>query len=229
MASNLDIKAAVELMDVAADAQWNKDGTPKLDVVRENLKDQTVSKESLLAAIGEWRRPAAPVTPSEADIAAAAAAALAGGDRPDETTPEPEPDEESPTDKLLKQVAEWRAARAEFDVQIAEQEKIKSAADRKVHQIRVEQDKVITLIERFAPQVSQAEAVKRVQAQTRENLQRNILATSVVAAAMKQTGLQSYPSKLDQTLATRRRTPEQQANYAKFVHQTAAGISAARG
>ena len=215
MATQVDIKAAVELLDVKDDAQWNKDGTPKLEAVRDNLKDQTVKKEDVLAAIGDYRRPGAEPGPG-----------TGGADKEDEVTAA------TPVDPTQELVARLDAARErrdslgrEMDV---EHEKIR-VANHRIAQLTVLQDKEITFIEANEKQVSHAEIVKRIQKQTQERLAQTVQATQGLNEVLKQSGLGAYPSKLDQTMALRRRTPEQQANYAKFVHQNAANVSAARG
>lgn len=208
MTTQVDIKAAVELLDVKDDAQWNKDGTPKLEAVRENLKDLTVKKEDVLAAIGDWRRPVAQATA-------------------DEVTKPTEP--EDPTQALIAKLDAARARRDDVAKDMeGEHAKIR-AANQRINQLTVLHDKEITFIEANEKQVNHAEIVKRIQKQTIDRLAQTKDATSAMAGVLANSGLAVFPSKLDQTLALRRKTPEQQTNYAAYVHQNAANVSAARG
>lgn len=218
MAKLVDIKAAVELMDVTNDDQWNADGTPKVEVVRENLKDSKVSEEDVLKAIGEFRRPAQANPPE-------ASGPSVDEDRSDEVFVE-----KDETQLLLDRVKEIRAERDRIGNLIETEHAKISEANREIARLTREQDKCISFLEKNEAQVTFAESVKRIQQQTVERLAGNVAASKQMATVLAGTGQAVvFPSALDASMAMRKRTPDQQQNYAKFVHQNAAHRNAARG
>jgi hypothetical protein len=221
MASATDIKAAVELLDVADDNLWEANGVPKLSVIRATLKDETVQASALQRAIGDFRRPVKNPEPAkeEAKVETPAPIAAASTEREDNITVPPAP---TSTERLLAQVEAARVRRDELGDEMAAERTKRDEAARRLHELAQLQNKEIAWLEANEPQVTQAEAVKRVQAQTVARLAGGVAASHAMADILKATGQKVFPSVLDQSLAMRKQTPEQKANYAKFVHQTAA-------
>lgn len=220
-----DIKAAAELVDVADDSKWEKDGTPKVDAVKEHLdKNAKVSGADVLKAIGDFRRPTPPAAPAAPKVEVTAL----------EKQEEPAPS--NPMDSLLAQVEAARAKRDEITLQMAEQRSRRDTAARALVDLSNEQNRHILFIEKNEPRVSQAEAVKRIQAQTTERLAATKVHASTVAQIMGAVagsvpgaGGAIFPSKLDAALASRPKHPDHLKNQAAYIQQSADARNAARG
>lgn len=195
-----ELKAAIGLLDSAKDDQWDADGNPNLEVVSK-LVGQKVEFDDLQEA-GSPKRPG--WKPAE----------LGAVDFNDPTT-------------VARALAQ---ARGRHDELKADKDKLEATRE-DIRVALVENGKLIdvqiNLIARYSPVVDQAQGVKRIQEQTVRELQRRKEASATALQALAATGVHAYPSKIDAARAAMKRSPEQVANMAKYVHQNAAARNAA--
>jgi hypothetical protein len=222
------IASAVKQLNVKDDAQWEPDGAPKLELIQRLANDKDITVDDVQEAIGAFKRgdklKAQPPTQSKApESKDPALVAATAADTPAENEPPLESlDPNSPeyADRIV------RAARAEdgkLKAQVDDCERKREVLSDEIRKLTAARDAQIILIERFAPRISHAQAVKAIQGQTQRTLadQRVRLATAATILGPHGTPV-NYASKLDASMAMRKRTAEQSANYAKFVHQSAA-------
>lgn len=231
-----EVLAAFAKLDPAADADWNKDGTPKLDAIRRAAGDEKIARDELTQSIGDLRRPAAPQAAEQAPPTAAAAEAAPQAPQappgPPAAEPAPAPAEDQvyiaqaedqPVPEKAKVVETAKAAldALKGDAQTAAAEF--EAAKAKLDAVTAERHKHQEVIESNKAQMSNAEAIKRVQKQTQANLVNNRARVIAATMALKEVGLApTVPaSALDAYYAGRKRTKEQAANAAAFHHQRA--------
>lgn len=224
-----EIKAAVALMDAKDATQWEGNGAPKLDIIQKLMGNAEVTVDDVDEALGAFKRgDAVPAAVKPAKVAKAAAP-------PVSTAPavqaEPEVDistlDRNSPEYAIAVVRVARAANAIITDAIAASEAVRDEAIKKIVGLRKQADVHIGVIERYGPKASDAESVKAIQAQTLANLKRQKEGTAIAQIALAASGgVTVFPSKLDQQLSMRKRTTEQQADYAKFVHQRAAEMRA---
>lgn len=221
-----EIIAAVSLMDAKDAAQWEDDGSPKFSILQTLTNQPALTAEDVAGAIGDFKRgqklkdakPAVKATASEGTGIAPAGPPVTPVDL---STLDPQSPEYA-TAMVNAARAEDALLKAEYDAVELE----RNALSDRLKDLTRKRDVVISAIETYAPKISHAAAVKAIQAQTQANLAGNKLKIAAVTSVLQGAGVQpAYPSKLDQVLATRKRGPEQTANYAKFVHQAAEGRS----
>lgn len=209
-----EIKAAIELMDAKDDAQWEADGSPKLDILKTLTNKPELTLDDVDEAVGAFKRGQKVKVAKHADetkpvepIAPAVDLSKLDPNGPEYAT---------------EVVRVARAEDARLKVLVAEAEAVRNAAANEVKKLTAARDEQVIIIERYAPQITHAQAVKAIQAQTVKNLADTKGRVALATQALAATGQQLvYPSKLDATLAMRKRTPEQATNFAKFVHQQA--------
>lgn len=216
-----EIVAAVQLMDVADNELWEADGAPKLDAVRTLAGNDKLTAEDVAAATNGFKRPVPPAVQSAAKVPSADA------DKPDLLTlPEAAP---SQADIDAKLVEEARVGLAAAEAEIAAINEERGELNKRLDVVIAAKDVHAKLIERLGPRVTFAEGVKRIQEQTVKRLADIKESSALAKAALQATGTNIYPSLLDASFGNRKRTPEQQANMAKYVHQSAARASEFRG
>lgn len=199
--------------DLAAAIKLASDGgaVPTVDVVR-NLVGPDVSTDAIREALGQ------PV-----DVAVAAPPAI---EIPD---PLPPADARLGYDMAMAIVNRARGNLAEIEDTLAAAQDERSKLVAHIDDLIKLKDHELRVIESYSPQVAFAEGVKKIQAQTRDRLLMVKQKTAEAHVALQATGTLTYPSQLDASLASRKRTPEQKANLATFIHQTAQRQVAERG
>lgn len=226
--SKENIKAAVEMLDSADDALWEKDGSPSLEALRALTGNSKLTSDDVDEAVGAFKRPGGNTVgsnqgnpESKQDNEEVAVTA----------NPEPEPARDRPKqapDPRDPLEAKNIVADAEQDLnvvraEIEEVEALRNECNERLVKLNARKSHDLRQIEIYAPRISQADAVKAIQRQTQERLIQQKSAAITSAEALRAAGIgKTYPSVLDSHLANRRRTPEQTANYAKYVHQNAA-------
>lgn len=244
MTIKTDIVAAFELLEAKDDALWNADGTPKLEAIRNAAGDQRIKRDELIDAIGDRRRPVvkesapqeqAPTEPATQEKAPDPEQPLATGatntsaadpdaDRPDTIVAEKPKvagvaDENTPDKQELIEMA---ASRIEtIDAEAREVDADLQKLNARMATLKANREKQKAIVEENQEQLTLAEAVKRVQAQTQANLRANKDRISVAAAAVKAAGasLAPHASPLDAAYATRKRSPEEATRAAAYFAQ----------
>lgn len=197
-----ELKKAIELLDPKKDEHWDDDGNPST-VVLSGIIGAEVTIADLREAGSPKRAGWKPleVDPTKVDMndpnSVARALAVVRGRHAD----------------LVAEKDELESHREAIRVALVENGRLV--------------DEQITLISKYSPVVDQAQGVKRIQEQTMRELQRRKETSALALSALAATGVVTHASKLDAVYAARRRTPEQTANMAKFVHQNAAARNAA--
>jgi hypothetical protein len=219
-----DIKTAVEMLDPKDDAHWEKDGSPKMSQLKQLTGNPKLTSDDVDEAVGAFKRPggdtiggSAPEAEPEVVVAAPAAPVEPARDRPRQAA-----DPRDPLDARVI-VEESLEALSDLRAEIDETEKARNELQEKLNELNLRKSENQRRIETYSPRITQAESVKAIQRQTIERLAAQKAAQISSAAALAAAGVhQSYPSKLDASLANRKRSPAETANYAKFVHQNAA-------
>lgn len=164
---------------------------------------------------------------SRQDAVDAQAAAQEAVERPDSTGAgaiAPLPDE----DGVEIQLANAMSAIKALNVQLAEAQQNINKAQATYDGLMNEKSKHLGLIEKHKESVSRADSVKRIQQQTVRNLEARKAQTQIAVGALAAAGITMHPSKLDESMANRKRSPEQLKGMATFIHQQAADRNAAR-
>jgi hypothetical protein len=209
------IREAVQALDSKDDSVWEADGSPKLDILKTLTDEPTLTiddvEEAGIFKRGEKAKPAQAKTKTEANAK----------DEVDVSTLDPQSPEFAMA-VVTKARAEDASLREEIVAHEAELEKHKAA----ISKLTAARDQQIIIIETYEPKISHAQAVKAIQQQTvntlRATRERMAVATQVLGPGGTAV---TYASRLDAAMASRKRTQEQTANYAKFVHQTAASAN----
>lgn len=221
MATKLDkIRGALGLMRTQnLDAHWNEDGTAKLEVVQKLAGEADITLADLVEANGGMPTRGDEADPKDAadegtedgGIKAAppapelpkAAITKPGEDREDGTgdgKPGTEPAEAVVLDHKLV-VAQADAAIDELDPVIIAAAQEAEAAAAKLAELTREKSKLLELREQHDTPISNAEAVRRIQAQTQEALAARKAKMQAVGAAAAEVGLKGHASNLDAALA----------------------------
>jgi hypothetical protein len=228
-----DVLAAFGRLAPDDDAAWNKDGTPKLEAIRNAAGDQKISRDEMIQSIGDLRRPvaeakpetppAAPaVEPPAAPPEQAASQAAPPEDKPDTVNtdkPKVEGVEDIDTPDKTKLVAEAEARIAEIDGEVKKVAPVLNEALAEMQRLQKLRDAESAVVAENTVVLTHAEAVKRVQAQTAANAAANKQRMQIASDVLKSSGFKPAASALDASLAARKRTPEMAMNAAKY-HQS---------
>lgn len=236
IASN-EVKSAVEVMDHADDTQWNEDGTPKLEVVRRLMSDETVTEDDIDEAMGSgFKRGPVDSAKAEGD----------GGSKGgvDLLNPPNQPPDDSkqpgavPPVSVRAQVEAAKVKVAETKPVLDELQRKRLALDEEIAAATNVVESAQNLISEGTEQLSQAEMVKRIQKQTQDQAMKKAEDTAKINSVLKAQGIKNFSSPLDAALAAggRRstvlvngkpvvaphpRSPEGIKNYAAWVHSGA--------
>lgn len=227
-----DIKDAVAVMDSNDSTLWEAPGRPKIDILRTLVGDQKIEDVDVEAALGLL-----PKNDRTDDLMGLQAAlpnmpeaAKDPKDKPPQVqtapaVPIPDPLPNDPT-KLTFEEAQAVVVRARNEIAKLSEEQAglevqRDEAVRKLDALRVRKDVHATIIETYGPRVTHAESVKAIQRQNVERLASTKELMRVSQVALSAAGVKSYPSKLDESRAVRRRDPEQTARMAQFTLQRA--------
>lgn len=203
-----DIKAALALLDLNNDAHW-VDGKPNLQMLQEALGPELTVEDVNRVTGGADR----------IGIARARGVIMALPDAP--------PVNES-------QIAREKVKKAEtslvdLEAQIGETMTEQQALQRRLDGLHQARDRLVETVA-SGVQVSHADAVKQIQMQSVRAAEAKKQALQVAAAALNVAGIgKAYPSKLDEDLAKRKRSPDHVKNMGKFVSEQAQNRNAARG
>lgn len=209
-----DIKAALALLDVANDAHW-VDGKPNLQMLQEALGPE-LTPEDVTRNVTDKK---SGLALDRIGIARSRGIILSLPDAPLAN--------ESVTTRKAVGTAEEKLK--EIEVQLGAVSGERQALDRKTDALNSERDRLVRIIQ-GGNQVSSADAVKAIQAQSMKAAQDRKDATLVTAAAMRAAGINpQYASKLDQDMAMRKRGPDHAKAHATFIQQQAVERNAARG
>jgi hypothetical protein len=226
-----DVIAAFQKLDAKDDSLWNKDGTPKLEAIRNAAADQKISRDEMIGSIGDLRRPEVKAAPVEGDGGAPAAQeatppasppAPAADDRPDTVSPqkphvEGVEDTETPDKAKLAAAAEARIK--EIDAEIAKATPSLNDSIAEIARLTKLREKEAEVVEANTVILTHAEAVKKVQAQTIANIAANKERLALAQTALAASGFQPPPSALDAKLRDRKPTRESIAAKAAYHKQ----------
>lgn len=203
-----EIKTAVELLDKSDAEQWDAPGRPRLEVIRRLMGNDAVTDQDIDSALGTGKagEPAKTAKPK----VARPVEAVAEDNRPDmtgpgsgtgglPTQPDGNPDRIA---KLMQEVGVLKATFAEKVKPVEDLERQRADLDAKIAAGRKEVEKLQEKIEAGTAIVTDAEIIKRIQANTQATLMARSAALAKVADAMKLTGQKIYASPLDAALAT---------------------------
>lgn len=188
----------------------------KLNLAAPDTGAAPVAPVEPVVQVTETETVAAPGAATAADIVAAAEDADKREDGTGTGAPPPAID---PLEKTKDEVEAAKGAIRDIDPKIAEALAVKAAAEKTLKALESAKDKHLAVIETKGAQLSHAEQVKRVQAQTQARLAQQKEQTALAASALKAAGISVYPSKLDQSFAQRKRTPEGAAAHARYIQQ----------
>lgn len=203
-----DIKLAINSLDVKDDAHW-VEGKPNFLMLQEALGPElTVADVNRITGDAD-----------RIDIARARGIIMSVPD-----APAPNQANES---RAATKTAEQKFA--EIEVKIGDNAGKREALQKELDGLNEERDRLTRVMQQGA-QVSSADAVKAIQAQSMKAAQDRKNATMATTVAMRSTGLNpQYASKLDQDTAMRKRDPDHAKRHAAFIAQQAADRNAARG
>lgn len=205
-----DIQAALALLDVANDTHW-VDGKPNLQMLQEALGPELTPEDVVRN-----------ITDKKGNVLDRIGIARSRGVIM--SLPDPAPANESVLTRKAVSTAEEKLK--EIEVQLGAVSGERQALDRKTDALNAERDRLVRIMQ-GGNQVSQADAVKAIQAQSMKAAQDRKTAT---AAAMQAAGINpQFASKLDQDLAMRKRDPAHAQRHALHIQQQTAERNAARG
>lgn len=203
-----DIQAALAMLDVSNDEHW-VDGKPNLLLLQEALGSELTVEEVNSITGGADR------------------IAIARGRGIIMSVPESEPVNVAEIARKETQTAQQKLA--SLEAQLGANATKREALNREQDALNKERDRLVRVVT-SGEQVSSADAVKAIQAQSVQARIDQKAAVTLASAAMRAAGIgPTYPSVLDQQLASRKRGPEHVKAMAAFVHQSATERNAARG
>lgn len=203
-----DIKLVIDQLDLNDDKHW-VDGKPNLQMLQQALGSE-LTVEDVNRVTGGANR-----------------IAIARGRGIIMELPDAVPPNQSVISRSQTKTAEQ--ALAEIEVKLGDNATKHEALQKELDGLNAERDRFIRIVQTGA-QVSSADAVKAIQAQSMKAAEDRKAATLVTAAAMRAAGINpQFASKLDSDLALRKRGSDHAAAHAKFIAQQAAERNAARG
>lgn len=209
-----DIQAALALLDVANDAHW-VDGKPNLQMLQEALGPELTAAD-VERNITDKK---SGLVLDRIGIARSRGIIL--------SLPEPAPPNESAI--LRSQVTTADSKLAEIEVKLGENSGKREALQKETDALNAERDRLVR-IKQGGNQVSSADAVKAIQAQSLKAAEDRKAQTLLMAASMRAAGINpQFASKLDQDLAMRKRDPEHAQRHAAHIAQQVQERNAARG
>jgi hypothetical protein len=236
-----DVLAAFQKLAPNDDALWNKDGTPKLEAIRNAAGDQKISRDEMIGSIGDKRRPEVKAAePAEGDGGApptqeatppATPPAPAADERPDTVNavkPEVPGVEDTETPDKTKLVAEAQSNIADIEKELATITPGLADTLAEVERLKGLREKEQAVVDANTVLLTHAEAVKKVQAQTQANIAANKERMALAQTALAASGFKPAPSQLDASLQGRKRTPESIAAQATYYKQQGANRLAER-
>lgn len=203
-----DINAALVMLDVQNDAHWTN-GQPNLVLLQEVLGPELTVEDVNSVTKGADR------------------IAIARGRGTIMSVPEPAPVNAAEIARKDTRTAQQRLA--ELEAALGDNATKREALNREQDSLNKERDRLVRVVQ-TGDQVSSADAVKAIQAQSMRAAEDRKAAITLASAAMRAAGIgPTFPSVLDAQLAARRRGPDHVKNMAAFVHQSAMERNAARG
>lgn len=230
-----DVLAAFQKLDAKDDSLWNKDGTPKLEAIRNAAADQKISRDEMIGSIADKRRPEVKAEPTQAappetppappappEVAQTQAQPPAADDRPDSVNaakPETPGVENTETPDKAKLVAKAQENIAEIDAAIRKATPALNDSLAEVARLTKLRAKETEIVDANTVILTHAESVKKVQAQTIANIAANKERLALAQTALAASGFQQPPSALDAKLQNRKPTPESIAAKAAYHKQ----------
>jgi hypothetical protein len=209
MIDSKDIQVSVGMLDRADPTQWNEDGSPKIEAVRRLMSNDAVTDADVAAAMG---RPAPTIqtapkfTPAAAIKAEgdggtkATGAAPATATVPDAGTVEGIGADNDLAAQARQRVMATQAVKdAEFPI-LQDMVAQRRAIDEAIAAKQLEVDKLDRAIEADSVKVTDAEAIKKVQQQTQDDLLKRHRDADTVAKALGTAAPTIVPSPLDAAL-----------------------------